>query len=99
MAENSEKTAKKPRGRPFKKGESGNPGGRPKLPKEFIERAREKSFEALEYLIETVGNKDVADTVRVRAAETIIAYGFGKPTQAIDLSSNDKSFEITVKYE
>lgn len=33
-AQNSRKTAKRPRGRPFKPGESGNPGGRPKLPEE-----------------------------------------------------------------
>ncbi len=35
MAENSGKTAK--RGKPFKPGESGNPGGRPKLPSELKE--------------------------------------------------------------
>lgn len=36
-AQNSTKTAKKRIGKPFSKGKSGNPGGRPKLPAEISE--------------------------------------------------------------
>lgn len=34
-AQNSGKTAKEPRGRPFRSGESGNPGGRPRMPEDL----------------------------------------------------------------
>mgnify|MGYP000317063245 CR=1 FL=1 len=36
-AQNSKKTAKKRIGKPFSRGKSGNPGGRPKLPAEIAE--------------------------------------------------------------
>lgn len=99
-AENSGDTAKKPRGRPFKKGQSGNPGGRPKLPEEFVELARSRSVDALNYLIDAINDENLPPNARIRAAETIIAYGYGKPSQSIDLSGRDnKAIEISVKYE
>ena len=51
MAENSEKTAKpkkRGRGRPFKKGQSGNAGGRPKLPEELKQALTADSLELYE---------------------------------------------------
>ena len=42
-AENSSETAKFTRGRPFAKGQSGNPGGRPKEDRHIRELARERT--------------------------------------------------------
>jgi hypothetical protein len=52
LAENSEQ--KKPRGRPFLRGVSGNPGGRP--PKSKLQREMEKEFNNSEFVEQTVGS-------------------------------------------
>lgn len=61
----------------FKRGQSGNPAGRPKAAKDFGAACRERTPAALRAL-------DAALKVparAVRAAEVLLAYGYGKPTQ------------------
>lgn len=86
---------KPPRGRPFQKGQSGNPGGRPSK-KEFRD-----------FLAEVVDEKNGTtrrDAVRLalylkainsrdrdqhRAIELICAYDMGKPIQGVELTGKD----------
>jgi hypothetical protein len=80
-ADNSKKTVK---GKPFKKGQSGNPGGRPKLPEEFKELARTNSIIALQKAIDIMTNPNSDPKDVLKAADMIMDRGFGKATQAIE---------------
>lgn len=89
MAENSNGTAKrKPRGKPFKAGESGNPGGRPKRTAEeldLIAACKEKAPEALA-VIAGIMTKGENERNRLAAANAIIERGYGKPVQPVEAS-------------
>ena len=76
-----------PRGKPFEKGKSGNPGGRPKrTPEEvsLIEACREKTPEALETILELM-EQSSNDRVRLAAAQYVIERGWGKAPERIEL--------------
>lgn len=68
-AQNSGKTAKA-RGRPFPPGQSGNPGGRPKLPADLREAYRAVHPRAVARLTELIESKDPA--VALRACVVVI---------------------------
>jgi hypothetical protein len=73
---------------PWQPGQSGNPGGRPKGSKEFRERCREfadeKGLPVLIDIAESAKHKD-----RLKAVELLLAYGYGKPKQGVELSGDD----------
>lgn len=60
----------------FEPGKSGNPGGKPKLPNDVKMLARLYTAEAVEALRKALK----APGERVPAANTLLAYGYGKPT-------------------
>lgn len=74
------------KGRPFQKGVSGNPGGRPKVLGDVQELARQKSPEAIETLSNIMRDEKAAPAARVAAANALLDRGFGKPTQPISQS-------------
>lgn len=88
MAENNAETPKKKRGpgRPFQKGQSGNPGGRPAVAKEFRQRCREfmenEGWEKLFALAR--GGKE-----QKFALELIAAYAYGRPKQGVEIVGED----------
>lgn len=69
----------------FQKGKSGNPGGRPKETKAFIEECKAHAELAIKTLIDCLGSKHGANA-RIRAAEIIINYAHGKPSQQLEVS-------------
>ena len=96
-AENSAETATRSRGRPFAPGTSGNPGGRPKANAAFRARAR---AEVDEHVIEAWA-AEVRDRGPhwVRCSELLVAYAYGKPTNADDTeaeatTTNASIFEV-----
>jgi Family of unknown function (DUF5681) len=70
-------------GKPFKKGQSGNPGGRPKVVAEVKELARAHTSEAIETLVSIMTNPKSAPAARVSAANALLDRGYGKPPQHI----------------
>ena len=71
------------KGRPFPKGVSGNPGGRPKVLGDVQELAREQSPQAIDTLAEIMSNEKAPPAARVAAANALLDRGYGKPTQPI----------------
>ncbi len=65
----------------FKPGQSGNPGGRPAVVRGIQELARQHTPEAVEALVEALKRPGE----RVRAAEVMLAYGYGRPTQQVEV--------------
>ncbi len=80
--DNSTKTAP---GRPFRQGQSGNPGGRPKIPADVKEAIRASCPDAVRYLVEVMSNPKEKTAYRLDAAKTLLDRGYGKPTQMQDV--------------
>lgn len=81
--ENSGEQQKKPRGRAFKKGQSGNPGGRPKTVGHVRELAQAQTEIAVGTLVEIAKSKKAPPAARVSAATALLDRGYGKPSQPV----------------
>lgn len=71
----------------FAKGQSGNPGGRPKVPPEVKELLESKTLYALQRLVELLDSPD--EKVRMAAAVAILDRRLGKPSQSVVHSGDE----------
>lgn len=92
-----------PRGKPFAKGKSANPGGRPKLDRELRIRAKklvddkviayweDEITERTREIITPAGPMDMTCRGKdaMKASELLAAYGYGKPVQGVELAGKD----------
>lgn len=78
---------------PFKKGKSGNPGGRPKEVNELKELARNWSVEAIQRL--AFWMKSDNPKASVAACEALLDRGFGKSVQALEVKKVDPFDELS----
>lgn len=74
----------------WRKGVSGNPGGRVKIDMRIKELAKQKTELALNTLAHICG-KGESESARVSAAVALLDRGWGKPAQAVDLTNSDGS--------
>jgi hypothetical protein len=88
----------------WKPGQSGNPSGRPKGLAHYIQGKTRKGCELIDwYLAIWRGEKEPLGRVpkpteRFEAAETLLAYGWGRPPQYVDLalaSTEVRRIEVT----
>ena len=91
VAQNSGGTAPAPRGRPFLKGQSGNPGGRPRGLVRAIRDQTREGDELVAFVMRVFRGE--VEGVRLRdrleAATWLADRGFGKPTQGVELAGKD----------
>lgn len=79
----------------WKPGQSGNHGSRPKAVAEIRDLAREHGQKAIERLVELLDSKN--ESVALRAAEALLARGYGRPVQGIELNSKEGHSPQTVE--
>lgn len=68
----------------FEKGQSGNPGGRPKVVGPLRDLAREHTESAVNTLISIMASAEQPPAARVAAAKEILDRGYGKAPQPMD---------------
>ena len=76
-------------GKPFPKGQSGNPGGRPAALRDVTELARSYAPDAIKTLAAVMLDEETPPAARVGAASAILDRGFGKAPQAVQMSGPD----------
>ena len=69
----------------WQKGQSGNPGGKPKIIIEVVQAARERTTKAIETLERIMLDPKATGSARVTAAVALLERGWGKPMQSVTL--------------
>jgi hypothetical protein len=86
---------RKPPGRPFPKGVSGNPGGRHKAPFDMVALARSMAPDALETLGKIMRSDKAPPSSRVTAAGIILDRGYGKAPATIQVQAQKQLADMT----
>jgi hypothetical protein len=77
----------------WQKGQSGNPGGRPKALQEVEEAARQHTPAAMEALASIAKNEKAPPAARVSAASVLLDRAWGKPRQDMRVERVADDFE------
>lgn len=75
----------------FKKGQSGNPGGRPAKNPVLTELAKKHTLKAIEVVAAILKDTKASARDRMKAAEIILDRAYGKPHQSV---SQDVKAEV-----
>lgn len=77
-------------GRPFQPGQSGNPGGRPKMSPEERERWKALATKARGKLEALVDSADCPPNTLTKIAEIASDQAYGKPVQAVEAEITER---------
>lgn len=80
-------------GTSFKKGVSGNPGGRPKVLEDVKLMAREHGKDAFKTVVALLKSTD--ERVALAAAQEVMNRAYGKPTQYMDVTQRRDVAELS----
>jgi hypothetical protein len=72
----------------FKPGQSGNPGGRPKVVAEVRDLARQHTADAIETLVTIMSDEDAHHSARVAAANSLLDRGYGKAPASLEVKND-----------
>jgi hypothetical protein len=81
----------------FQPGQSGNPGGRPRVDPKLRDAAREHTEAALAVIVECLGDTD--KRISLKAAEIILDRGYGKPPQAVTGEDGEGPAEFVFRWQ
>lgn len=81
----------------FAKGQSGNPGGRPKANGRVADLAKSQTENAIATLVAVMEDKKANAAARVSAATAILDRGWGKPAQALAGPDGEGPIEFVSK--
>ena len=85
--------------RKWKPGESGNPRGMDPGIAHVRELARQFTPEAIETLVEIMGDTDATKAARVAAANALLDRGWGKPDQSVSIDGGQSLLSILDELE
>ena|SRR5271157_6310667 len=74
---------------PWKKGESGNPGGRVGVASDIRELARQHTSAALATLVRIAKDVKSPPAAQVAASNSLLDRGYGKPPQGLEHTGKD----------
>src|SRR6185295_16328730 len=86
----AQNSSKKSVGRPFKKGQSGNPGGRPKTA--YVAELIREYFKAMDEDEDKTNLEVVLDNLKKHKPEILMYFVYGKPAEVVSMSG---SVEVT----
>jgi hypothetical protein len=74
----------------FQPGQSGNPGGRPKIVGEVQQLAREYTVDAIETLASIMQDPKAPAAARTVASNSILDRGYGRPLQTLNTNVDSR---------
>ena len=78
----------------FKAGQSGNPGGRAKVPDTLKKRLRDITPEVVQFWYDTLKDPEAKLNERIKVSELIFERAYGKTPQSVDVNASVEQTKV-----